>query len=344
MAPEVVDRGLEGLHRHVERWREVGIITQDQGDRILQFEAAKDGALVTGGRRETPSRRLSLSAELVSYLGLVLVLASGAILVSRLWHGLEVWGRLSVGVLVAVVGFVAARAVLRFDEEGSTRLGWLFWLLGTGGLAMTIAVATDRVGGQRASWTMSVTGFAVVIVSVVLWRNLERPLQFLSAVLGVVVMVAGVVQFTHREPSALAIGLFAWTAGVVLGALALKNVRPALVAMLVGQGAAFMGSMAMIASEGRIAGFICGLSVAIAGVSIGLKKQEAPVVTLGVISFFVLVLRVLSYYLRGPGAMLAAFALGVVLVAVVIWRAAVSRARVGGDLHLMGSRRHARHH
>ena len=344
MAPELVGAGLEELNRHIERWREVGIISEGQRDRILQFETAKDATLTTDAGRVTSSRRLSLAAELVSYLGLLLVLASGAILVSRVWHGLELWGRLSVGVLVAVVGFVGARAVLRFDEEGAIRLGWLFWLLGTGGLAMTSAVAIDRVGGQRASWTMSVTGLVIVIVSVGLWRNLERPLQFLSAVVGVVVMVAGVVQFAHREPSTLAIGLFAWTTGVVVGALALKYLRPALVAMLVGQGAAFMGSMAMIASEGRIAGFVCGLSVAIAGVSVGLKKQEAPVVSLGVISFFVLVLRVLSYYLRGPGAMLAAFALGVVLVAVVIWRATVSRARVGGDLDRMHTHRRVRHH
>lgn len=344
MAPELVDGGLEELYRHIERWREVGIITEGQRDRILQFETAKVANVATDAGRDTSSHRLSLVAELVSYLGLLLVLASGAILVSRVWHGLELWGRLSVGLLVAVVGFVGARAMLRFDEEGATRLGWLFWLLGTGGLAMTIAVATDRIGGQRASWTMSVTGFAVVIVSVGLWRNLERPLQFLSAVAGVVVMVAGVVQFAHHEPSALAIGIFAWTTGVALGALALKFVQPALVAMLVGQGAAFMGSMAMIASQGRIAGFVCGLSVAIAGVSIGLKKREAPVVSLGVISFFVLVLRVLSYYLRGPGAMLAAFALGVVLVAMVIWRATMSRAQVGSDIHQMHMRRRVNHH
>ncbi|MHB1251141.1 MAG: DUF2157 domain-containing protein [Acidimicrobiales bacterium] len=346
MALHLAHPQFEDLERRVGQWREAGIISQVQGEQIIRFESGQRARVALEENPPVPAHRLTLVAELVSYLGLVLVLASGGIFVSRLWHGLGLWGRVSVGVVVALVGFVGGRTVLRWNEEGTTRLGWLFWLLGTGGVAMTTAVLADRIGGQRASWTLLITGLAVATVSVGLWRNRERPLQFLSSIVGFTLTFAGAVQFTHREPSTLVIGLLVWTMGVALGVLAFRYVRPALLAMLVAQGAVFMGAMAMIASQGRLIGFVCGLSGAVAGVTLGLKKRESPIVTLGIISLFAVVVRALSYYLQGPAAMLVAFVMGVVLVTVVIWRATASRSRIEGGRDLREGRRHAlrRHH
>ncbi|MHB1208843.1 MAG: DUF2157 domain-containing protein [Acidimicrobiales bacterium] len=344
MALNLSSPQLEDLEWRVGNWREAGIISQTQGEQIVHFESAPGVRVEPKEGGSTPVRRLSLVAELVSYLGLVLVLASGGIFVSRLWQGLGLWGRVSVGIVTALVGFVGGRTVLRWNEEGTTRLGWLFWLLGTGGVAMATAVLVDRMGGQRASWTLLLTGLAVAIVSVGLWRNLERPLQFLSSIVGVTLMFVGAVQFTHREPSTLTIGLLVWAMGVALGLSSLKYVRPALLAMLVAQGAAFMGAMAMIASQSRLIGFVCGLSGAVVGVTLGLIKRESPIVALGIISFFAVVVRALSYYLQGPGAMLVAFVMGVVLVTVVIWRATTSRSQSERTRDLREGRRHALWH
>lgn len=334
---------LDGLRSRVHRWQEAGILTREQGEQILKFEGTPVSGVTLGGVPAPATRRLSLVAELVSYLGVVLVLASGGVFVSRLWHGLGLWGRIGVGIVAALVGFIGGRIVSRWNEEGTTRLAWFFWLLGTGGVAMSTAVAMDRIGGHRVSWTLLVTGLVVLGVSVSLWRNLERPLQFLSSVVGFALIVAGIVQFTHREPSAFVIGSFIWVAGVALGLSALKYVRPALLALLVAQGALFMGGMAMIASQGRLVGFMLGLLGAVAGVALGLTKRETPIVTAGIISFFVFVIRVLSYYLRGPGTILVAFVMGVALVGVVIWRATTSRSRpenghVRAGWHLHGLR------
>ncbi len=317
---------LDDLDSRVRRWQEAGILSREQSEQILQFEGLPVPEVAPGAATAPPTRRLSLVAELVSYLGVVLVLASGGVFVSRLWHGLGLWGRVTVGIVAALVGFVGGRIVLRWNEEGTTRLGWFFWLLGTGGVAMSTAVVVDRIGGRQASWTLLVTGLAVLGVSVGLWRNLDRPLQFLSSVLGFALTLAGVVQFTHREPSALVVGTFVWTAGAVLGALALRYVRPALLAILVAQAALFIGGMAMIASQGRLVGFVLGFLGTVAGVALGISKRETPIIVAGIVSFFVFVLRVLSYYLRGPGTILVSFILGVALVGVVILRATSSRS------------------
>ncbi len=326
MTSETDRAPLEDLDSRVRRWQSAGILSPEQSRQILQFEGSPVPEVTQSVPTTPPTRRLSLVADLVSYLGVVLVLASGGVFVSRLWHGLGLWGRVAVGIVAALVGFVGGQIVLRWNEEGTTRLGWFFWLLGTGGVAMSTAVVVDRVGGRQASWTLLVTGLAVLGVSVGLWRNLDRPLQFLSSVLGFALTVAGAVQFAHRAPSTLVVGAFVWTAGGVLGVLALKYVRPALLAILVAQGALFMGGMAMITSQGRPVGFVLGMLGAVAGVALGLSKRETPIVTVGIVSFFVFVLRVLSYYLRGPGTILVSFILGVALVGVVIWRATTSRS------------------
>lgn len=332
MTPEMAQSPSDDLNDQVRRWVAAGIVTAEQGERILQLERSGLGdATAVGGLGAPSVRPLSRIAELVSYLGIVLVLASGGLFVNRLWHGLGLGGRMAVGVVVALLGFLGGRAVTRLDDEATTRLGWLLWLCGTGGVAMSTAVLVDRVASHNAGWTMFVTGLVVLAVSMSLWRNLERPLQFLGSVAGFGVSVVGIASLASWGPDSVIIGLLLWIAGVTLGLFALKIVHPALTATLVAQGGLFIGALVVISSNSRAIGFVLGLLGAAAGVGLGLSKRQMPIVAAGVVSFFVFVVRFLSFYLRGPVTILVAFVLGVGLVAVVIWRATRLRSATSGE-------------
>jgi hypothetical protein len=327
----------------VRRWVNAGVVSAQQGEDILRFERA--GAASTRPAGTAAVRRLSPVAELVSYLGVVLVLVSGGLSVSRLWHGLGFGGRVAVGVMVAGLGFVGGRAIARVGDPSTTRLGWFLWLCGTGGVAMSTAVLVDRWSGHRSGWTVFVTGLVVLALSVGLWRNLERPLQFLSSVAGLCVSVAGLGVLANWNPSPMTVGGLVWIAAAGLALLAMKVVHPSMIALVVAQGGVFVGAMAMTSSS-RGLGVALGLLSGAGGVALGLRTRRAPVTALGVVSFFVFTVRLLSIYLRGPGATLGAFVLGVALVGAVLWRATrantADRDEGGADRHRkrLGSKSH----
>ena len=64
-----------------------------------------------------------------------------------------------------------------------------------------------------------------------------------------------------------------------------------------------------------------GLATTGASVAIGLALKRPPIIALGVIGFFVFDIRVFFLYVRGAGAALAAFILGLCLVAFAVWHA-----------------------
>lgn len=139
----------------IPRWVEGGIISVDQGERILDAERAHgavEGRVVESG--PPFNRTMTAVIELVSCLAIVLVVASGALFVSRLWHGLGIGGRLGVGATIATLGFAGGWFVHRIKEVGAARLGPFLWLCGTGGVAMFTAVLVDgslpRIRARRS--------------------------------------------------------------------------------------------------------------------------------------------------------------------------------------------------
>ncbi len=328
MPSEIARSSSESLPDQARRWAGAGIVSEEQSERIVQFERARSESVAGAEPPGTPvARRLSPVAELVSYLGIVVVLASGELFVNRLWHGLALGGRLAVGVVVTLLGFGCGRVVSRLGVEGTTEFGWFFWLCGTGGVAMATAVLIDRVAAHSAGWTLLVTGLVAAAVSVGLWRNLDRPLQFFSSVAGLGLTVGGLISLEYWHPGTTTVGLVVWTAGVALGALALRVLRPTLIVTMVAQVGFFAGALAI--SDSILAlGITFGLPGAVGGEAIGLSTRQPPVVALGVMGFFIFVARLLSFYLRGPVAILVVFVLGVALVGFVIWRATRSRTTV----------------
>lgn len=311
---------LEGsLEEHVARWEREGILTHDQAAAVLASEAVTPA----------PARRLTLVSEIAIYLGIVLVVASGGVFVNRVWREIGWGGRVGVGLLIAAVGLVGGAVLARIAEPGTTRLSWLLWFCGTAGAGMATAVVADHLDHGDAATTVLVVGAVAAAVSLSLWRNLDRPLQFLSTVAGAVMVAVGGANVVHWHVSALSGSLIAWGASVALALLGLSVLRPGPVAVLLGQLGALMGATAMV-SEQHALGLTLGLLSSAAGVVYGVGERDYAVIGVGVVSLFTLVVRLLTLYLRGPVATLVSFLLGAAVVAVALWRVVAGRSRGAG--------------
>lgn len=309
--------GSGELGSHVEEWVRGGILTSEQGEQILHLEHPQVEPSTTRGR-------LSPLAEILVYLGVVIVVASGAALVNQVWQEIGLAGRVAVGAVVAGVGLFAGAVVRRLDEPGTTRLAWFLWFCGTGGVAMVAAVLADRLGHGHPAVTALWTGAVVAALSASLWRNQDRPLQFLSTVAGAVATVAGAVNALHWTVGPLLGGFLLWTVSVAMAVLGATVLRPRLAGLLLGQAGALMGAMVMMGNQNVLA-LSLGLATAAAGVTYGVRAHQPPVLGLGVVTLFSMTVRLLAIYLRGPVATMVSLIVGLAMVGVVVARVVKGR-------------------
>ena len=304
------------LEGHLEAWVREGILDEEQARRILAREALPAPA----------PPRLSVGAELAAYLGVVLVVAGAGVVTNRVWGDIGVGGRVAIGLVSATLGFVGGWLLLRVGESGTSRLASFLWLCGTAGSAMVTAVLVDRLDHGRAWPTVLTVGAVVAAVSLGLWRNRERPLQFVSAVAGVVMVVAGALNGTGWAVHPVAAGTVVWAASVALAVGGATVLRPGVVAVVLAQLGATFGAL-LVTPDQHALGLTLGLVAGAAGLGYGVGRREPPVVVVGVLAFFSMTVRLLGLYLRGPAAALVSVLLGVALVSVALWRTWGRRAR-----------------
>ncbi|HQU25447.1 MAG TPA: DUF2157 domain-containing protein [Acidimicrobiales bacterium] len=315
MAVRAPERSWD-LEDHVDSWVREGIVDEEQARRILEREA---GPVVA-------PRRLSIAAELMTYLGVVLVVAGAGVVTNRVWGDIGIGGRISIGLVAAALGFLGGWVLLRVGEPGATRLAGFLWLCGTAGAAMATAVLADRLDHGRGWPTVLSAGAVVAAISLGLWRNRERPLQFASAVAGVVMVVAAALNGAGWAVHPVAAGSVVWVASLALAIGGATVLRPGIVALVLGQLGATLGAL-LITPDQPALGLTLGLVAGAAGLGYGVGRREPLVVVVGVLAFFSMTVRLLGLYLHGPAAALVSVLLGVALVAVALWRTWGRRAR-----------------
>lgn len=295
----------------VHHWVEAGIVTPAQADAILRFEHAQE--LEPFRPAESREGRLPLATELLSYLGIALVIMSGTFLVTRFWSDLHVGGRLAVGLVVATVGLLGGTVVTRIGGPGACRLGSFLALCGTGGVALAVGLAAVALGGHHFTAVLAV-GLAVLAFSLALWRNDDRPLQFLSSVAGVVVTAVGLYGVLHMDLTPVESGVVVWCSALVLGVLgASRLLRPPLFVLIVAEFGTFVGALVITPYA---FGWVLGLLTAAAALGLGLWRREPTVVVIGVACFLFFLARTLSFYFQGPVAAIGVLVVGLVLVIV----------------------------
>lgn len=304
------------LPEHLDRWVQTGIVTAEQARAIARYEGVEEPVVAPPGQPGSPN--LGLLAEAVSYLGIALMTASGALVTARFWKDLHFGGRLAIGLLVIIAGFAAAAVVERIGDQGARRLASFLQLFATGGVALSAGVIAVAAGSHDAGVTASAVGPPVFITGAVLWRNQERVLPFLSALAGLTVSAVGLSSIAGWTPTPTEKALTVWAAAVTIGVLGgWGRLHPALPALLVAEIASLVAALFVVDrhhAPGLILGLITALTALISGMALGHRSVEA----ISVVGCTVFLGYTLGLYVKGPAAAVAILVLGAVLVAMAI--------------------------
>lgn len=210
--PTIDQRSM--LERSLDAWREAGIIGPDQVDAIRAFEHA---ALPHGAPPAKPARRIPVVAEALGYLGGLLGVIGLVLLVTRYWPDMGTPVRLALALGGAVTLTLAGLAVPRRGEMALERLRWFVWFGATAcsGVAGGVFVA-DAIGSDDGT-SIVLGGAALVLVhSVALWWQRERPVQQATCLVAALVTVG---TLSARLLDLAQAGLVVWAvAGMMLAA------------------------------------------------------------------------------------------------------------------------------
>jgi hypothetical protein len=305
------------LDDHVARWVGAGIVSPDQGRAIVRLETGESAP------PQPAFRRLSIGSEAIAYCGSALALMGGAFVVARSWEAMPVAARVMVGLVVAAVGFVGGRTLHAMHEPGADRLGGFLWLVGAGGVALTTGVSVHQAGVDTPELIAMSIGAVVLLVGALLWRNLERPLQLLTTVVGLMVVAISSVSQLDLRPWVGGIAL--WIAAFAVGAFAAGGrVHPQLFALM-------LAALGLLAASATLADLSEGVSAPVglasaAGIVVAaLALHRTPVLVLGVLGMLLFLQGLFALYFSGPLASAAVALVGLVVVAVVLVRSTRQR-------------------
>ena len=311
MAPSTLERkDVAWLEGHAHEWVEAGLIAPEQAAAIRHFEHLDE---------PVAPQRLTLIAEVASYLGSVIAFAGGAAIIGPNWEKLGMIGQLVLAFAIAVVGFGIGTWLVHLAEAGTERLGSFLWMVGTGGVAMAAAVVMNEIDPSEEAWYPIVIGLPLVVIGLGLWRNLDRPLQLLTAVVGFGATLGGMGGLIDVSMwvTAPAVWVIAAAFGVVA---AFDHVHPRLVALALGAIGMMIGAM-MFSSVSENTSAIVAMISAATVVAFALNDRSLELLAIGMVEFFIATTALMQTLLSGMVPRLIAVLVGLALVTYIALRA-----------------------
>lgn len=276
-APSQVPRPLtEALDRAVA----AGTITAEQAGAIVEAERAAQP--VTPGPGAVS--RVPAIVEAAAYVGGILAIVGGVLLVAQFWDDLPTWSRITVLVVTAAALFTGGAFVPEETDPVFWRLRGVLWLLSAGALTGAAAVVAVDVADLGSEATALTIGTTVAVYDAVLWARRDRPLQHLTTLVGVLV-AAGAALANVSGPGG--VGLLVCAIGAAWTWLGLRRLLPPdVVAVAAGPVAALVGA-AVTAGEWEDAAPVIGLALAIGLVASGIAVRERILAAVGLCGIFV---------------------------------------------------------
>jgi hypothetical protein len=302
---------------------DAGIVSSAQGEEILALES-------TSSTKPDPGRpALSPWVEVASYVGIIVVGFAAVLFLGDSWTRLGVAGQASAASLFTLAGLFGGVVVAQWGDAGARRLSGFLLLIATAGAAMVTAVIIGPTGARHHGVALLCVGVVVLALSALLWRNGERPLQFLSTLLGATLTLAALDSVARLRPTSSESALFVWFAAIAIGLMSLQMLRPARTGIVVAEVGSFIGAFAL-SFPNHLGGVFLGIVSALCAVGIGFILERPLIMVIGAIGFFMFDVRTFVLYLHSANTAMSAFIAGLALIFVtLVWarHAAASERR-----------------
>jgi hypothetical protein len=299
-------------------------MSREQAEAIAEFERA-------GSEREPPSQRMPLVAEILLYLGVVLTLAAGAVIVQSVYQDLSRLARLAIPAVAAAI-LVAGALTLRNREDAAIqRFGSFLALLGVAATAWFFAGLTLDVE-DPADWWLLAVGLGSFVVATPLYRAFLRtpPQIALFASLG---LSAGglAILLAPTGDEAAWFGVMALAVSIAwLAAGARGRLVPPATALALGSIGVVVAPVFLFDPYTRLA-IIVGIGSAVGVLTIGASISNLAILVIGGIGLFAWLFTAIQRYFGGSVAAPVALAIsGLVLVGVAFWFVRGRKARGQG--------------
>ena len=279
------DRERSKLDQVMERSVVAGILSPDQARQVVALQVPEP---------EKAADRIPLAAEAVGYVGGILLIAGGALVMSRVWENLAVAVQLGFLAILAAVLIGAGALVREATDPAFARLRAFLWLLGAGAVAGLAGLAVNELAtGEEAGHVALAAGLAGGATSGALWALRDRPVQHLGAFVGLAVGVGtGMALLAEEGLTGLALAVFA-AAWLLAGRR--EWLPPALLAMLLG-GAGLVIGLGVAAVQWPAAVGIFGVAVAVVLLTAGTRLDESVLVGTGALCAVVFVSELAAYF------------------------------------------------
>ncbi|HEY6931903.1 MAG TPA: DUF2157 domain-containing protein [Marmoricola sp.] len=295
----------------VADWQAEGIITPEQGQRILARSAG------TALGPATAPRMTAVMLEALGYLGGVVVVSGCVLLASLYWPQISRPAQVGVLVAAAVLLVLAGVAVPQRLGGVAVRVRSVLWAGGTGAFAAALAVYGAHFlpdPAQRHVGVLVAGGAAVL--AAVLWR-FHRVLLQQIVMMGLFAATAGtlVADFgsTRSWP-----GVAVWAVGLTWLALGWAGrLRPARAARALGAATAIFGTLLTTDSD---AGMVLMLVTTVAIAVLAVTVRDLALLVVGAVGLLQGIPAAVNRWF--PNSLVAALALLVVgggLVGAAIW-------------------------
>jgi hypothetical protein len=234
--------GIEDL---LDGWTARGLITAEQAD-LIRKDASSESK-VAGSALTHVSRRRSLIAEALGYLGGVLIVVAASLFTQQYWSNIPTWGRLALPTTAAVLLLAAGWVVGRQHSALTGRLRAVLWLASTAAAAFALWVVGRYALGWRVEEDIALlVGVGTAAFAGVLWllhRTFVQQVALFAAL--VVTVTAAAVHLEENQPAPT--GLALWGLGIIWLALGWGGLlRPRRAVYGLGAGAFLVGAMTMM--------------------------------------------------------------------------------------------------
>ena len=121
----------------LRRWRDAGLIDEPTAERIRAFETKQH-------EPAAPERERPGVVEALLYLGVAVLVAGVAVLVSEQWGNLQSWARVAAPALPAVLAVFAGTYLRSTERPAFVRGGQVVWMVSVALIAGTVAIASSE--------------------------------------------------------------------------------------------------------------------------------------------------------------------------------------------------------